>query len=179
MKKLILGLGFFGIAITHGDAKTYEAIKGESRITYFLKHPLHKVEGVAKDFFCKVELTDDTLGSAIRVKAPVTAFNSGNSNRDSHTLEILEAFKFPTVEFASDSVRRKEKGYRVFGQLTFHGVKRPVDFEVIPSYPAGKIRITGSFTVKLTDFKVKRPTLLMVPTEDALRIELDLVAAGP
>jgi len=179
MKKMILGLGFICLAICYGEAKTYTAIPGESRITYFLKHPMHKIEGVAKEFACKVELSDDTLKSLIQVKIPVTAFNSGNSNRDSHTLEVLEAFKYPTVEFSSDSIQRSGSGYHVFGQLLFHGVKHLVDFTVTPTIGMGKIHIAGGFAVSLTDFKVQRPSLLFVPVEDGLRIDLDLVASGP
>jgi hypothetical protein len=44
----VLGLAAFLAA--PATAKTYQAIKGESKLTYILRHPLHKVEGVSKDF---------------------------------------------------------------------------------------------------------------------------------
>ena len=62
------------------------------------------------------------------------------------------------------------------GKLTFAGQTRPVDFTVVPKREGGKVRITGEFAVKLTDFGVKRPSLMFVPTEDKLSIRFDLVA---
>lgn len=155
-------------------AKTYEAIKGESTLAYVLKHPMHKVHGMTKDFECQVELAPDTVSSSIRVKAKVKTFNSGNSNRDSHAMESIDALKFPTVEFASDSVRREGGGYTIHGRLTFHGKTRPVSFPVKHQVKGNKVNITGGFAVKLSDFGVKRPSLLFVPTEDKLTIQFDL-----
>jgi polyisoprenoid-binding protein YceI len=179
LKNAIPGLMLAGMMIGFPEAKVYEAIKEESQIVYHLKHPLHKVKGVSSDFVCTVDFSGDTLASKIMVKAPVSDFNSGNSNRDSHALEALEALKYPYVEFASDSVKREGKGYRVFGRLLFHGVTRPIDFPVIPTIGEGTIRIEGGFTIKLSDFKVKRPSLMFIPAEDALRIEIYAVTKGP
>jgi polyisoprenoid-binding protein YceI len=130
-------------------------------------------------FDCTVELGADTLQARISVKAPVAAFNTGNSNRDSHTLELLDAFKFPFVEFVSDSIRRDSGDYRVFGHLQFHGVKKPVSFPVEWWNKDGKTHVTAEFKVKLSDHKIKRPTLMMVPTEDVLRIKVLAVAKNP
>ena len=94
-------------------------------------------------------------------------------------LEVTDAFKHPYVEFTSDSVRHEDKGYRVFGQLLFHGVKHPMDFTVTPAYLKDKVRITGDFTVKLSDYKIERPSLMFVPTDDDLHVHLDVVALGP
>ena len=157
-------------------SRVYKALMGESRITYFIKHPLHVVEGFSTHFECQVELGADTLQAKVKVKAPVAAFDSHNSNRDSHTLELLEAFRYPFVEFVSDSVQRDGKGYRVFGLLDFHGVKKPVDFPVDWWKKDGKVYVEVEFKVTLTAHKVKRPTLMLVPTEDALRIKIHAVA---
>jgi len=157
----------------------YQAIKGESNISYFLKHPLHEVEGSTKLFDCTVEMGPDTLKSKITVKVSVAAFNSGNSNRDSHTLEILDAFKYPFVEFVSDSVRHDGKDFRVFGQLNFHGVKKPINFPVRWLQKDGKTQVEAEFKVNLTDHNVKRPSLLMIPTENVMRIKVHVVAKNP
>ncbi len=178
--RILQFLAWLALGLASGvGAKTYEALQGKSQLIYTLKHPLHQVIGVSKEFTCTVNLGEDTGRAEIRVKAPVLGFNSGNSNRDAHALETLEAFKYPFVEFASDSVRRDGGRYRVFGNLSFHGVKRPLDFFVVPHFGEGRVRITGTFDVKLTDYKVKRPSLLLMPVEDNLRIQIDVAAAGP
>lgn len=164
------------LAVSAGWGKTYEALKGESTLGYHLTHPMHKIHGVSRDVRCSVDLTPDTVTSKIRVSVDVKTFDSGNSNRDSHALEVIQGMKYPRVEFVSDSVGRDGSAYRVFGQLTFHGVTRPVNFQVTPHFTTGKVEITGGFSVKLSDYKVERPSLLLVPVEDKLDIDIDLFA---
>jgi polyisoprenoid-binding protein YceI len=156
------------------DAKIYEAIKGESALSYGLVHPMHHITGVSRDFLCKVDLSPDTLSSQIKVIAAISSFDSKNSSRDSHAMEMVQAMKYPNVEFASTAVKPEGDGYLVSGNLTFHGITRPVAFHVTPKSGGGKVEIIGEFAVKLSDFKVERPSLLFVPTEDKLTIRFDL-----
>lgn len=162
------------------DAKPYEAIKGESSLTYVLHSPMHLVKGVNRDFECKVDLSDDTVSSVIRVSAKVRDFDSGNSSRDSHALEAVEVLKFPTVTFASRTVRRDSAaggaGYAVAGDLTFHGVTRPVEFHVVPGESKGRITIKGAFTIKLSEFGVKPPSIMFMKSKDELTLRFDLAA---
>ena len=146
---------------------------------------MHEFTGVSKKFRCAVDLPEDTLKARIYVKAGIVEFNSGNSSRDGNMLEVTEAAKYPYVEFASDSVRKggmDDKGqqlWRVFGRLSFHGVKKPVNFLVRPLIGGGKVRIEGIFDISLTEFKIERPSLLMIPVDDALQIRISVVANGP
>lgn len=162
------------------EAKSYQAIKGESSLTYVLQHPMHLIKGVNRDVDCTVELSDDTVSSVIRVSARVRDFDSGNSSRDSHAMEAAGGMKFPKVEFASRSVRRDSAagaaGYAVAGDLTFHGVTRPVEFHVAPGEAKDRITIRGSFTIRLSDYGVKPPGLLFVKVKDEMTLRFDLAA---
>jgi polyisoprenoid-binding protein YceI len=163
-------------AFRPASAEPFEAIKGESTLSYHLVHPMHKVNGVSRDFVCQVDLSPDTVSSHIRVSAAIASFDSRNSSRDSHAMEIVQALKYPRVEFASDSVKPDGDGYLVSGKLTFHGRTRPIAFRVTPHFPPGKVEITGGFKVKLSDFDVKRPSLLLIPVKDEMTIDFDLFA---
>ena len=179
MKKLLnitVVFCVFVLTLNSVEAKIYQAIKGESTLSYDMVHPMHKIKGISKDFLCTVDLSSDTISSKIMVSANVSSFDSKNSNRDSHAMEIVNAMKYPKVEFASESVKADSNGYQVAGNLTFHGIKRPVNFHVTPHFLEKKIEIVGTFAVKLSDFKVERPSLLFVPVEDKLTISFDLFA---
>jgi polyisoprenoid-binding protein YceI len=178
MKWFGLGLVAF-LATAPAQAKVYTALKDESSISYRLIHKMHEVTGVSKNFKCVVDLAADSSKSRVYVKSSVTEFNSGNSSRDANMLEVLEAVKYPFVEFMSDSVRREGRDWRVFGRLSFHGVKKPIHFLVKPEASGNKVRIRGAFAVSLTEFKVERPRLLMIPVDDDLQIEIDVVANNP
>ncbi|MCD6023359.1 MAG: YceI family protein [Fibrobacteria bacterium] len=158
------------------QAKVHAALKDESTLSYTLIHKMHEITGVSKNFKCRVELETDTTKTRIHVKGAVAGFNSGNSTRDANVLEVLEATKYPHVEFLGDSVRREGKDWRVFGRLTFHGVKRSLNFKVSPQVSGNKVRIQGGFKVSLTEFKIERPRLLLIPVEDDLEIRIDVVA---
>lgn len=164
------------LGATPASAGSYAAIPGESTLSYLLKHPMHKVRGVSRDFACAVELSPDTASSKVTVSADVRTFDSGNSNRDDHAMEAIKARKFPRVSFASDSVRKAGDAWRVYGRLTFAGKTRPVDFAVSEKKEAGKVRVAGAFSIQLSEFGVKRPSLLFVPTEDKLDIAFDVAA---
>lgn len=157
-------------------AKTYQAIKGESTLSYHMAHPMHKIDGVSRDFLCTVDLSPDTVSSVIKVSAAISSFDTKNSSRDSHAMEVVQARKYPRVEFASESVKPEKDGYAVAGKLTFHGRTKPISFHVTPHFQAGKIEIVGGFVVKLSEFEVDRPSLLFVPVKDELGISFDLFA---
>jgi polyisoprenoid-binding protein YceI len=171
---LSFALAFALAGLGAASAKSYQAIKGESTLSYQLVHPMHKITGVSKDFQCVVELSPDTVSSKIQVSAAVSGFDSRNSSRDSHMLEVVEGMKYPRVEFASESVKPEGDGYRVAGTLKFHGVSKPINFHVTPHAQGSKVEITGAFDVSLTEFKVDRPRLLMVPVHDDIRISFDI-----
>lgn len=163
-------------AVSFPSAKVYQAVKGESTLAYVLVHPMHTVKGVNKDLDCTVDLSPDTVTSKIRVSADVLGFDSGNSNRDSHAMEVVEYRKYPKVSFVSTSIKPARDGYDVAGDLTFHGRTRPVGFHVVPKITRERIEIEGRFVVKLSEFGVKRPSLMLVPVKDDLAIAFDLFA---
>jgi polyisoprenoid-binding protein YceI len=173
---IIGALGALALFPSAAEAKSYEAIKGESSLTYVLRHPMHLIKGVNRDFECTVDLTEDTVSSVIRVSSRVGDFDSGNSSRDSHALEAVEAMKFPRVTFASRTVRRDSAGYTVAGDLTFHGVTRPVEMRVVPGEAKDRITIKGAFTIKLSDYGVKPPGVLFVKIKDDMTLRFDLAA---
>jgi polyisoprenoid-binding protein YceI len=99
---------------------------------------------------------DSTL-SFVEASIPVATVSSGDANRDSHlqAAEFFDAEKYPTLDFKSTKVVRKgEAEYAVTGDLSIHGVTKPVTFAVEgPSTPGkdpwGNTRIGLSATTKI------------------------------
>ncbi len=157
-------------------AAVYEALPGESSMTFRIRHPIRTVEGVTKDFSCRVNLAQDTFSSQVTVTADVRSFKTGNGLRDKHVSEAVHADQYPQVFFASDSMRAAGNGYQVYGRLTFAGQTRPVDFRVLHEIRDGKVRVLGSFSINLPDYGVKPPSLLGMAVEDKVDIRFDLYA---
>lgn len=163
-----------GIALVQsGWAKSFQSIKGESTLSYYIVHPMQKFSGVIRDFTCKVNLAPEAALSKMKVSAAIH-FDGSNPKGNSRALEMLEPGKFPKVEFESKSVKRDGDGYKVAGNLTFHGQTKPIQFRISPHFLPHKVQVVGGFDVKLSDFEVKRPRLLFMPVDDKLTINFNL-----
>lgn len=100
--------------------------------------------------------TDSTL-SYVEAAVPVATVSTGDAQRDGHlkSADFFDAEKYPTLNFKSTKVVRKAEGeYAVTGDLTIHGVTKPVTFAVEgPSAPGkdpwGNTRIGLSATTKI------------------------------
>ncbi|HEY1986993.1 MAG TPA: YceI family protein [Terracidiphilus sp.] len=95
--------------------------------------------------------------SAIEASIDVSTVSTGDAQRDGHlkSADFFDVEKYPTMTFKSTNVERKGEGeYLVTGDLTLHGVTKPVTFKVDgPSAPGkdpwGNTRIGLSATTKI------------------------------
>src|SRR5476649_1402024 len=66
-----------------------------STLTYHISHPLHQTEGVSHQArgkgVCKAGQCD------FLIAVPVKSFDSGDSNRDLHMLQVTRGAQFPMV----------------------------------------------------------------------------------
>jgi polyisoprenoid-binding protein YceI len=163
---------------TVAQVKTVNSIKGESSATYFLVHPMHEVEALSKEVVYTASLNSDTKSlQTVTAIVDVTSFDSGNSNRDSHAMEVVDAMSFPEVKFTSTSIVPQGNSLIVVGKLTFHGVTNDVSATAIPEWGSDKLVVHATMPISLTAFKVERPALLFIPVHDTLRF--NLTAAFP
>jgi polyisoprenoid-binding protein YceI len=158
------------VTVSKAQTKKIQADKKESSVTYQMTHPLHEIEATSKDIGCWVDLDPAKKEvSHVYVQIDVTTFNSENSNRDSHAMEVIDAISYPKVKFTSTSITNNGDKLKVTGKLTFHGVTKEITFDALPKWESNKLTVTGNFVISLTEFKVERPSLLMIPVKDELR----------
>jgi polyisoprenoid-binding protein YceI len=151
-------------------------IKEESSITYSMVHPLHEWKGESKDIN-SIILTDETRSTVfqVAVSARLSTFDSKNANRDSHMMEVTEALKFPNVTFVSSSVTIDGSDFTSSGNLTFHGISQPVALKGKLTKEGSKLIFTGSFSLKMTQFKIDPPSLMGISTNDDFKLEFKVV----
>ncbi|MDA8686258.1 YceI family protein [Robiginitalea sp.] len=149
------------------------ALQKPSSISYTAIHPLHKWTGTSTSVQAIMTTSNDEP-EKLAIMASVRSFDSQNSNRDAHALEVLDALKFPQVKFSSTEITKATKGYTVTGTLEFHGLKKnrsiPVQFHKTES----GWHLSGSFEVSLTEHEIDPPSFMLVKTEDLIKIEVDL-----
>lgn len=150
--------------------KRLKAEKQNSWITYKLTHPLHEVESTSKDATCYIDADEaDKEIKAVAVQVSVSSFNSGNSNRDSHAMEVVDALDYPYARFISSSVTQNGDSVKATGKLTFHGVTKNVVILAKEDWSNKTLTLNGGFNISLTAFKIKRPSLLFMPVNDTLK----------
>ncbi len=151
------------------QVKRYQAEEQYSWITYKITHPLHEVEATSKSSLCLINADVKTkeIKQAL-VMVAVTSFNSENSNRDSHAMEVVNALTYPDAKFLSSSITQNGDSLKIYGKLTFHGVTKNVIIDAYSQWTQYNLTITGTFSISLTEFKIERPSLFMVPVNDKL-----------
>ena len=173
---LLLLLLLIPVSFLFSQVKRLEAVKKDSFITYKITHPLHEVEATSKYALCLVDADLKTKQiKDVSVQVDVTSFDSGNSNRDSHAMEVVEALLYPDARFVSTSVTQNGDSLQVWGNLTFHGITKKTFMTAVDHWTADKLTVDGGFNISLTAFHVKRPSLLLMPVSDTLQFKFEQV----
>jgi polyisoprenoid-binding protein YceI len=171
---LILTLLFVS-SVFYLPTVSMRAKKENSEISYSASHSLHDWTGVNKDVNAVIVLDDSGIAiQKVAVSAMVSGFDSQNSSRDSHALEVLESLKYPKVQFVSTSISQKNEDLVVSGNLTFHGITKPVQFKAIAKKKDKGILVEGEIPVSLEEYNVERPSFMLVKTDDTIKINFHL-----
>lgn len=171
--RIIIALALTLAALAAGTSSSFAGAltqkKDGNTMTYKLVHPLHHIESTstAVQYVVDADVASKTITKVAGI-VDVTTFNSGNSNRDSHAMEVIDALSYPEARFVGTSVVPHGDSLTVSGQLTFHGVTHDVIAHAVQHWTADGLTVEGGFTIGLTAFKVERPSLLMIPVEDDL-----------
>jgi polyisoprenoid-binding protein YceI len=99
----------------------------------------------------------------VEVAIPARSLKSGKTQMDQVMHEALEAPKHPKIEYKCDQLTLMEAGtplkFEATGTLTVHGVAKPNTMPVtIERVADGKLKVTGSTSVKMTDHGIKPPS---------------------
>ena len=115
-------------------AGTYAIDTSHSAAAFSVKHlVVAKTRGRFTDVTGEIKIADDPLASSVTVSIEAASITTGDANRDGHlrSEDFLDVKKFPTLTYASTSVRHtKGDHFAVDGDLTIAGVTRPVTLDV-------------------------------------------------
>ena len=147
----------------------------QSTLTYHVSHPLHQSEGVSHAARGKGVCHEGQCDFLIAV--PVKTFESGDSNRDLHMIQVTRGAEYPMVtvrtrlpESASTSATVKADIEIQFAGQTAH--YQQVSFELVTQ--GNETRISGSIPATLTDFKIDPPSLLTMPVKNEIPVRVEM-----
>jgi polyisoprenoid-binding protein YceI len=104
-----------------------------SEVTFSVRHMMiSKVRGKFGVKEATLVAPANPLETTVTATADVASVDTNSEGRDQHlrSADFFDAEKFPTIEFASTGVRYEGGDFLVDGDLSIHGVTKPVTFEV-------------------------------------------------
>ncbi len=170
MNKLVI-LGAFLLVPVAGANVKFLAIGRPSAI---------RIEGRMEPLTAvKTEWKDGRFSGTYRI--PVTSLDSGISLRDKHAKEkYLETEKFPDAEYILEGCPLKVGETDCGGNLTLHGVTKPVTIKVIASDGGPSVlKVKAEFGIKLSDYGIAIPKFANVTVADTVDISVESEAKKP
>jgi polyisoprenoid-binding protein YceI len=121
-------------------AETYQIDESNSKISFKVRNVVGTVTGYFTSFRGVVIYVPDHLNeSRCSAVIQIASIDTGIKERDAHLQapDFFNVAKFPTITFQSASVRpTSDRSAEIEGQLTMHGVTRPVTLSVRLVEPA-------------------------------------------
>lgn len=114
-------------------AGTWVLDPAHSEVTFSVRHMMiSKVRGAFTVKSATIEAPENPLEAKVTASADAASVDTGDEGRDNHlrSADFFDAEQFPTIEFVSTGVRVDGDDYLVDGDLTIHGVTKPVTFTV-------------------------------------------------
>ena len=115
-------------------AGTYELDAGHSSVGFFVKHLMvAKTRGRFGQFHGTVAIGDNPLESSVSVEIDMASVDTRDEARDGHlrSADFFDVEQYPTMCYRSTGVTAAGSGrWTVDGELTVHGVTRPVQLDV-------------------------------------------------
>jgi polyisoprenoid-binding protein YceI len=183
----LLGMLALATPLALAQTSTWVPDKAHSGVDFSILHmSLSKVRGHFGNIGGTIVLNESDISkSTVNVTIDVTTVDTGVTNRDNDlkSAKFFDATQFPTATFVSTGVSKSGSGLTVAGNLTLHGVTKPVVLQV--DGPTGPVNgmdkkphsgFSGTTTIKRTDFGIASGFPATVVGDDvALTIDLDVV----
>lgn len=147
----------------------------QSTLTYHVSHPLHQTDGVSHAArgkgICHAGQCD------FLIAVPVKSFDSGDSNRDLHMVQVTRGAEFPMVTVrtrlpesaANDATIHADIEIQFAGQTAHY---QQVAFQL--TRQGNDRKISGTIPATLADFKIDPPTLLTLPVKNEIPIKVEM-----
>jgi polyisoprenoid-binding protein YceI len=145
---------------------------------------ISNIHGRFNDFSGRITVDKvDPAKSSFALSIPVESIDTNNIKRDEHLRapDYFNVKQFPTMSFQSTKVTAIDGGYEVTGDLTLHGVTKPVTLQLkggdkVVEFPKGtkRIGLVSTFSILRSDFGV---TAEPVALGDEIPISIGIEAA--
>lgn len=182
-------------AAASANTVDFKLVPGESQVSYTVQetffnqnNKLNTAVGVTKQVTGDIygNKTDPSQSKFGTITVDISQFTSDSSMRDNFIRrKFLESSKYPLATFTPTAIDGMPETYtdgqsysfKVTGNMTVHGVTKPVTFDVTASLSGTTLSGTATAAVKMSDFGVGPITLAgMLQTQDDVKLSMQFVA---
>jgi hypothetical protein len=152
----------------------------QSTLTYHVSHPLHQTDGVSRAARGKGICHEGQCDFLIAV--PVKSFDSGDSNRDLHMLQVTRGAEFPMVTVRTRLPESAATSSTIHADLEIQFAGQTAHYKDIPfqlTTQGKQIHVTGTIPATLSDFKIEPPSLLTMPVKNDIPIRVEMTWRQP
>ncbi|WP_127128955.1 YceI family protein [Pseudoflavitalea rhizosphaerae] len=172
------------LSVFTGFAQVWKSDPAHSKLSFSTVHMgISDVSGRFNKFEATINATKkDFSDASVELKVDVSSINTDVEQRDNHlkSPDFFDVAKFPEMSFKSTGITRIEGNkYQLTGDLTLHGVTRPVsmvmEYRGTVQNPQSKKDIAGfqvTGTIQRSDFGIgnKFPSAMI---SEAVQIRAD------
>jgi len=174
MKRKILAL-FILAASSNLFAADHAWVLKQSTLTYHVSHPLHQSEGISHAARGKGVCHEGQCDFLIAV--PVKSFDSGDSNRDLHMIQVTRGAEFPMVSVRTRLPEAASTAASIKLDIEVQFAGQTAQFKQVPFEVAtegNEKHIAGTIPATLTDFKIDPPSLLTMPVKNEIPVRVEM-----
>ena len=180
MKRIFLLISAIVFVLSAVAQNTYTLDKNHARLSFSVLHfGISHIEGIFTTFDVTFVATKGDFSDAkIEMTVDVNSINTEVEMRDKDLRDNwFETKKFPSLAFKSTSFKKVSGNiYKLKGNLTLHGITKPVDFDVVfngkalnPMSKKSSLGFTISGKLNRIDFGIAVKEL---PSDVSNKIEL-------
>ncbi len=151
-------------------------ILGSSTLTYHMSHPMHEVDGVSHAAKGKGICQAGQCNFLLAV--PVKSFDSGDSNRDLHMLQVTRGAEFPLVTVRLSLPEAGLTSPTLDCDLEVQFAGNTAHYTHVPftqSIEGTSHHIKGTVPSTLKDFKITPPSFLTIPIKNEIPVHVDAI----
>lgn len=120
---------------------------------------------------------------SVEVNVPAARLDCSNGTMNTHMRKAIKAEQFPAIAFRMTAYEAAPGSEGVAGTitgtLTLGGVERTIMMPARGVEQNGMLRVTGSQAIRMTDFGLRPPTLMLgaIKVNDPITVSFDLLLA--
>jgi hypothetical protein len=147
----------------------------QSTLSYHMSHPMHQLDGVSRAAKGKGECHAGQCDFLIA--APVNSFDSGDSNRDLHMIQVTRGAQFPLVVVRTHIPEQTAPSGTIYADLEVQFAGQTAKYSHVAfqqTANGAEVKITGTIPSTCSDFKIDPPSFLTIQIKNEIPVKVDM-----